>query len=137
MLTIERIIKYLEVKDIKLAQAERECGFSNGLLGNAFRTKTTIGGDKIEKILNRYNDLSAEWLLRGTGTMLIGEGIPPEQLFRTLHMPPNSDKIIEVWMKFMDCTQGMQELYRQANNTESVQKTCDYADMQSHGTNNE
>lgn len=75
MITIERFKEYLESKGISNAQAERDCGFSNGLIGNAFKTKTAVGSDKLEKILTIYHDLSAEWLLRGTGTMLIVESV--------------------------------------------------------------
>ena len=74
MITIERFKEYLDSKGISNAQAERDCGFSNGLIGNAFKTKTTIGSDKLEKILMTYEELSAEWLLRGKGSMIIGKG---------------------------------------------------------------
>lgn len=133
----ERLAEYLEFKKIAFNRVEIDCGLSNGLIGKAINNGTTLRSDNIEKILNRYSDLSAEWLMRGVGNMLTTDGIQPEQVFRTLHMPPNSDKIIEVWKQFMDCTQGMQELYRQANLGESVQKTCDHDNPQSHNTNNE
>lgn len=73
MITIERLKEYLDYKGIKNSQAEAICGFSNGLIGNAFRTKTSIGSDKLEKILSIYTDLSAEWLLRGVGSMLLDD----------------------------------------------------------------
>ncbi len=79
MITIERFKEYLESKGISNAQAERDCGFSNGLIGNAFKTKTAIGSDKLEKILIVYSDLSAEWLLRGTGTMLTIESMHDDE----------------------------------------------------------
>jgi hypothetical protein len=74
MVTIERFKEYLDAKGIANARAEKDCGFSNGLIGNAFKTKTAMGSDKLEKILRTYSDLSAEWLLRGVGSMIIGEG---------------------------------------------------------------
>ncbi len=114
MITIERLKMYLDAKGIKNAQAEKACGFSNGLIGNALKDSSSIGSDKLERILIIYPDLSAEWLLRGTGEMIVGDGENPEQLFRALNMPPNSDKIIDVWLRFMECTKGMQELYRQS-----------------------
>ena len=114
MITIERFKTYLNTKDITNSRAEKDCGLSNGLIGNALKTRSTIGSDKLEKILTAYPDLSAEWLLRGTGSMIIGDGIAPEQIFKKLGMPANSDKIIEVWMKFMSITEGMQELYKKS-----------------------
>ena len=73
MMTIERFKEYLDAKGIANARAEKDCGFSNGLIGNAYKTKTTIGSDKLEKILSVYSDLSAEWLLRGVGSMILDD----------------------------------------------------------------
>lgn len=73
MTSIERFKEYLENKGISNARAEKDCGFSNGLISNAYKTKTAMGSDKIEKILTVYTDLSAEWLLRGTGGMISTE----------------------------------------------------------------
>ena len=114
MTPMERFRMYLDKKNITNAQAERECEFSNGFIGNAIKAKTAIGSDKLEKILKVYPDLSAEWLMRGIGDMFVGGGMSPEQVFRALNMPSNSDKIIEVWLQFMDVTKGMQELYKQS-----------------------
>lgn len=74
MTTVERFREYLDVKGIANARAEKDCGFSNGLIGNALKSKTAIGSDKLEKILSVYQELSAEWLLRGVGSMIKGEG---------------------------------------------------------------
>lgn len=112
MNTVIRFKRYLDSKKIKNAQAERDCGLSNGLIKAALSAGSSFGSDKLEKILNAYPDLSAEWLLRGTGEMIIGDGINPEQVFKALNMPSNSDKIIEVWLQFMECTKGMQQLYK-------------------------
>lgn len=114
MSTITRFKEYLDTKGIKNAQAERDCGLSNGLIKSAISAGSALGSDKLEKILMTYSDLSAEWLLRGTGHMLITDGINTEQLFKSLNMPSNSDKIIEVWLRFMECTKGMQELFLQS-----------------------
>lgn len=112
MSTVTRFKEYLDSKGIKNAQAERDCGLSNGLIKSAISAGSALGSDKLEKILKTYPDLSAEWLLRGTGHMLVTDGVDTEQLFRSLNMPSNSDKIIEVWLDFMECTKGMQELYK-------------------------
>ena len=73
MIAIERLKEYLDSRGISNSRAEKDCGFSNGLISNAYKTKTAMGSDKIEKILTAYPELSAEWLLRGTGSMLITE----------------------------------------------------------------
>jgi hypothetical protein len=114
MNTVLRFKSYLDTKGIKNAQAERDCGLSNGLIKSAISAGSALGSDKLEKILITYPDLSAEWLLRGSGNMLVGDGLNHEQVFKALNMPSNSDKIIEVWMEFMKVTKGMQELYKQS-----------------------
>lgn len=41
--------------------------------------------------------------------------IDVEALFKELNMPKDSDKIIAVWMRFMEITKEMQELYKKAS----------------------
>ena len=105
MITIERFKEYLNSKGISNAQAERDCGLSNGLVGNAFKTKTTIGSDKLEKILTTYQDLSAEWLLRGSGSMIKGEGKAIELENRIIEMSkgrPNKDAAYDIILSMVD-----------------------------------
>lgn len=64
---------YLDCKGIANYRAEQECGLSNGLIKNALKAGSSIGSDKLENILNTYLDLSAEWLLRGEGSMIKAE----------------------------------------------------------------
>lgn len=109
---ISRLMEYLNAKGIKPGRAEKDCGFSNGLIGSAFRTQSSIGSDKIEKILSIYQDLSAEWLLRGMGTMIIGDGISPEQYFKMIGLPEDSAEIVDAWKRFMESSQDMIELFR-------------------------
>lgn len=73
MSMLERLKEYLESKDISTGAAEKACGFGNAMLRNAFVGGKGIGSDKIEKILHTYPELSAEWLLRGVGSMIIGQ----------------------------------------------------------------
>ena len=112
MSAADRLREYLRFKGINNSQAEIHCGLSNGYVSSS----KSMGSDKLEKILNTYHDLSAEWLMRGIGSMLVCDKPNAEQVFKVLNMPTNSDKIIDVWMKFMELTQGMQDIYRQATN---------------------
>lgn len=62
----ERILKYLEYKDIKVTRAEQELGWSKSSLLKS----NNVSGDKIGEFVLLYTDLSAEWLLTGEGSML-------------------------------------------------------------------
>lgn len=114
MVTIERFRTYLDAKGITNARAEKDCGFSNGLIGNAYRTKTAIGSDKLEKILSVYGDLSAEWLLRGTGTMIIGEGkaVELEQKIASISAGRDKDKAYDIVIGMMDVINKTYEFYK-------------------------
>ena len=70
---IERLKEYLDYKGIANYRAEKECGLSNGLIKNALSAGSALGSDKLEKILTVYSDLSAEWLIRGVGSMIKGD----------------------------------------------------------------
>ena len=119
MSTAERLKQYLEYKKIPPYRAENECGLSSSSLSKALPNKDkgvegkSIGSDNLEKILSTYKDLSSEWLLRGTGTMIIGDGVDHEQILKSINLPVNSREIVEMWMKFMSVTVGMQDLYKQ------------------------
>ena len=112
MNTLERLKAYFEAQGIATGTAEKACGFGNATLRNAFESGKGIGSDKLEKILSIYPNLSADWLLRGVGHMIIGEGLDQEQILKSINLPANSHEIIEMWMKFMSVTAGMQELYK-------------------------
>lgn len=67
-----RIFLFLAKNGIKTSHFERSVGLSNGYLNN-FKGNMSI--EKLEQILNSYPELSRDWLLRGTGSMLKGESV--------------------------------------------------------------
>lgn len=114
MTTTERMKMYLEYRKIPVSRAEKACGFGNATLVSAFKNPSaSLGSEKLEIFLSTYQDLSAEWLLRGEGNMIIGEGVNYEQLLKSMDLPVNSREIINIWLKFMEFNQGMQEIYKQ------------------------
>lgn len=70
MRRIENFDKYLIYKGINDNQATKECGLSNGLLGQARKGKCDLGDKACDKILKKYQDLSRTYLLAGDGEML-------------------------------------------------------------------
>ena len=67
----ERLGLFLKNKNVRPTAVEQQCGISNGLVGKAIKKQTHLSSEKIEKILSAYPDLSAEWLFRGTGDMVL------------------------------------------------------------------
>lgn len=63
-----RIKIFADYNQINISQFERAIGVSNGYVNSISKS---IGLDKIEIILEKYPNLSIEWLITGRGEMLI------------------------------------------------------------------
>ena len=68
-----RLKAYLKFKEIPINQLEKEIRVGASTLSKALKNNNSIGADKIEKVLLAHPDLSAEWLLRGKGEMILRE----------------------------------------------------------------
>lgn len=62
-----RLSTFIEYKGLTNAAFEKACGLSNGYIRNF---KGNLGVKKLEDILTSFPELSKDWLLFGTGTML-------------------------------------------------------------------
>ncbi|HRE51768.1 MAG TPA: hypothetical protein PK339_10110 [Flavitalea sp.] len=60
----------MKLKNISAHSLERSCEIANGYLKKQWKGKGTIGTEILEKIVNRYVDLSLLWLITGEGNML-------------------------------------------------------------------
>lgn len=63
----EKLKQFLDYKGITINAFELDSGLSRGY----YRNTTNFSADNLVKICSAYSDLSAEWLLRGTGRMLL------------------------------------------------------------------
>lgn len=70
---LDRIKEYIDSKGITVAAFEKSVGMSNASFAKSLKNKGAIGTDKLENILSVYSDISPEWLLKGTGSMLKDE----------------------------------------------------------------
>lgn len=66
----ERLKAYFEYKDLSYYEVEKTIQVSTGCISGAVRHKRNIGSNILQKILLVYDDLNAEWLFRGTGSMI-------------------------------------------------------------------
>ena len=107
--TGKRLGEFLRYKKVRPTQVERECGISNGLVGKAIKKQTHLSSDKLEKILSAFPDLSAEWLLRGIGPMVLGEGSDYELANDRLSILQDKVDMLEKWIRVM---QKMDEVDR-------------------------
>lgn len=65
----ERIIQYLDYKDISKYKFYQETGITNGILSQ----NNGISEENLLKFLSYYRDISANWLLTGEGSMIKSE----------------------------------------------------------------
>jgi len=112
---VSRLSEYLERKKISFFRAETECGLSNGLLGKASKSGASLRVSSLEKILNVYTDLSAEWLLRGTGPMIIGEGKRSELEAKIAELggEQRKDEVCDIAMSMLDMMERSYRLFRE------------------------
>ena len=65
MTSRDRIIQFVEYKNISKNKFYKETGLSNGFLDK----NNHPGADKLEQIIYTYPDINPEWLLTGQGEM--------------------------------------------------------------------
>lgn len=68
----QRVLQYLQFKDISKYQFYKITGLSNGFLDKG----DSISSENCVLICNHFTDLNAEWLLLGRGKMLVDSEFP-------------------------------------------------------------
>lgn len=68
----ERIKKFIKCNKISISEFEKSINVANGYINSISKG---IGTDKINNILEKYPNLSVEWLITGEGSMLKGSSI--------------------------------------------------------------
>lgn len=65
-----RIAQLLEILNVRIAEFERSIGASNGLIRKAIANGTDIQSKWATAIIERYPQVSALWLLTGSGEII-------------------------------------------------------------------
>lgn len=86
----EKILTFLDNEGIKRADFFEAVGIVPSNFKGAAK-QSELGGDKIAKILSLYPRLSAEWLMRGRGDMII-EDVPASTIEDKIMTHPKSHK---------------------------------------------
>lgn len=124
----DRINVFRESKHLSVQAFEREIGVSNGSWGKA----NTLSEDVLIKVMFKFPELNPNWILRGVGGILSSEddrnssnsemeslkeenaSLKKElERLKALKIPTKDSKVYNLWMKFMDITSEMQELYKE------------------------
>ena len=67
--TKERILQYLEIKEVSLKTFFNETGIKRGFL-DSDKLKSSVSDVFITIIIAKYSDINLDWLLTGKGEML-------------------------------------------------------------------
>lgn len=70
---LQRVISICRQKSVSESQFAKMIGSNQKTINQQFRGERSISLDTISKILSSFEDISAEWLLRGEGPMLKSE----------------------------------------------------------------
>lgn len=73
--TVERILQFIDFKGISKREFAASVGVSHSLIGKS----SSIGSDKLEKILSVYPELDPVWLLSGKGSMIVNDATKQTQ----------------------------------------------------------
>ena len=75
---VERVLKLIETKTYgNEKDFALQIGIKQQTINNYTKGKRTLSLDAIIAILTAYEDVSAEWLLRGKGEMVLSDNLPP------------------------------------------------------------
>ena len=69
-MVLQRIKEYIDLKGISISAFEKSIGMSNASFGRSLKNNGAIGTDKLENILNVYQEINPDWLLTGQGNMI-------------------------------------------------------------------
>lgn len=67
---INRVKDIIEYYKLNISNFEKEVGLSNNSIQTAIKRESNLKDETLNTILNRFDDISAEWLLTGNGEML-------------------------------------------------------------------
>lgn len=74
---LQRVTKIKEHYGLNELQLANRLGMPQSTLNYYFKQNRMPSIDTILVLLNEFSDISAEWLLRGTGSMLVSDNLPP------------------------------------------------------------
>lgn len=118
---LDRLQRYLQYSQISFNKFEISIGVSHGSVSNAWKNKKNIGSNVVANILKTYPELSAEWLLRGEGEMLITLENLNKKRQDAIDSKLNEQLILKTLRFFnLETKSKLEEFYSQASDTDAV-----------------
>jgi GTP1/Obg family GTP-binding protein len=90
-----RIKELINYKNHSISSFEKEIGAGNNSIGTLIRKDSNISGDILSKILSKFPEVNANWLITGKGNMLI-EGLGSSSVSENVDENKSSDSNVEL-----------------------------------------
>ena len=74
---LQRVTEIKEHYNLNELQFAKRLGMPQSTLNYYFKQNRLPSIDTILVLLNEFSEISSEWLLRGTGSMLVSDNLPP------------------------------------------------------------
>jgi len=71
----KRIKQYIDYKGLNISSFEDKSTLTNGAIHRVVKNDTTLNGESIAAIGENWTDLNLNWLMTGTGEMLLNDEI--------------------------------------------------------------
>lgn len=90
----QRVKMILEDKSISVNALSKQINVAQATLNPQLRGDRTLAANIVEKILTAFPDVSAEWLMRGVGTMYGNQGVD-DSSYMVAEIPHREEPKIE------------------------------------------
>lgn len=74
----KRIKQYIDYKGLNISSFEDKSTLTNGAIHRVVKNDTTLNGESIAAIGENWTDLNLNWLMTGTGEMLLNASVVQE-----------------------------------------------------------
>ncbi|MCQ2334479.1 MAG: helix-turn-helix transcriptional regulator [Paludibacteraceae bacterium] len=91
----ERVQQVMQSEGLKLKEFAQQLGVSQAALSNVLNLKNKPSLDMMTKLLNRYGNISPDWLIRGVGSMYRQKNEQVQQMLfdiKPLDILPDADQ---------------------------------------------
>lgn len=111
--TLLRLKQYIDYKGLSLRGFEQSIGVSNGSFTSQLKNGKTIGVDKLEKILQLYEELNPDWVTTGRGNMLREQECVPIQESYIVELYEVNKKYTALLEEKIKATEEQLRIYRE------------------------
>lgn len=111
IMILERLHQYMRHRNLSFNKLEISINASHGSISSAWKHGKNVGANVVERILSTYPEISAEWLLRGKGEMILASDIVPAEVAVSSATDQFNEILIEKCLHFFNST-TKKELYQ-------------------------